>query len=133
MDNYLDVIKFAITALIAIIGWLFGHYLSNKREKSNKKRELTTAHLINAYSVLTNEISHRTQTTDRQQKLECIITEIQLFGSVEQVMLAKKLANEVASGHEFELDVLINSLRTSLREQLELQPINGNVTWLRFN
>jgi hypothetical protein len=111
---------------------LTGHYFSDRRDMSNKKRELTTKHLINAYSVLTNEVSHRKQTPERQQKLECIITEIQLFGSTEQVLLAKQLANEVATGQEFELDPLINSLRTDLRMQLELDPINGNVTWLRF-
>lgn len=132
MDSYIDIIKFGVTALIAVLGWLAGHYFSDKRDKSNKKRELTTKHLINAYSVLTNEVSHRKQTQERQQKLECIITEIQLFGSGEQVMLAKKLANEVAAGQEFELDPLINSLRTDLRKQLELAPIKGNVTWLRF-
>lgn len=132
MDSYIDIIKFGVTALIAVLGWLTGHYFSDKRDKSSKKRELTTKHLINAYSVLTNEVSHRKQTQERQQKLECIITEIQLFGSTEQVMLAKKLANEVAAGQEFELDPLINSLRTDLRKQLELDPIKGNVTWLRF-
>jgi hypothetical protein len=132
VESYIDIIKFAITALIAVLGWLAGHYFSDKRDRSNKKRELTTKHLINAYSVLTNEVSHRKQTPERQQKPEYIITEIQLFGSAEQVILAKKLANEVAAGREFELDPLINSLRTDLRIQLELEPINGNVTWLRF-
>ena len=133
MDIYIDVIKFSITAFIAVIGWLVGHFLSDKRDKSNKKRELTTKHLINAYSVLTNDISHRKPSEERNKKLECIITEIQLFGSIEQVELARMLADEVAAGHEFELDPLINSLRTELRIQLELQPINGNVRWLRFN
>lgn len=133
MDSYLDVTKFGITALIAVIGWLVGHYFSEKRDRSNRKRELTTKHLINAYSVLTNEVSHRKQTEERMQKLESIITEIQLFGSPKQVELAKKLAVDISEKKEFELDPLINSLRTDLRTQLELEPITGNVTWLRFN
>jgi hypothetical protein len=57
---------------------------------------------------------------------------MQLFGSTEQAMLAKQLANTVAAGEEFELDPLINNLRTDLRSQLELEAIQGNVTWLRF-
>jgi len=102
MESYIDIVKFAITALIAVFGWLAGHYFSDKRDKSNKKRELITKHLINAYSVLTNEISHRKQTSELQKKLEGIVTEIQLFGSTEQITLAKKLANEVAAGQEFD-------------------------------
>lgn len=133
MDKDLvEIFKFAVPALIAVAGWFAGHFFSDKRDKSNKKRELTIKHLINAYSVLTNEVAHRNFTVERKQKLECIISEIQLFGSTEQAMLAKKLANEVATGDEYELDPLINNLRTDLRVQLELQPINGNVTWLRF-
>lgn len=131
--DLIDIIKFLTTALIVVLGWLAGHFFTSKRDKSNKKRELTIQHLINAYSVLTNEVSHREQTTERQEKLERIITEIQLFGSTEQASLAKQLANDVAAGLEFELDPLINSLRTDLRKQLELEAINGNVTWLRFN
>jgi hypothetical protein len=131
--NLLEILKFAIPALIAVVGWLIGHYFSSKRDKSGKKRELTLKHLINTYSVLTNEISHRKAKPESELKLEEIITEIQLFGSSEQVSMAKQLAIEVAAKKEFELDPLINSLRNDLRKQLELAPIKGNVTWLRFN
>ncbi len=65
--------------------------------------------------------------------MEKIVSEIQLFGSNEQVELAKKLANDVANGEQFALDPLINSLRTELRQQLELKRIEGNVTWLRWS
>jgi len=66
--------------------------------------------LINAYRVLTNEISHRTETPERSEKLENILSDIQLFGSTYQVELTKSLADQVASGGEFELDPLINNL-----------------------
>ena len=130
--DLIEILKFAVPALIAVAGWFIGHYFSDKRDRSNKKRELTVKHLINAYSVLTNEVAHRNFTIERKQKLECIISEMQLFGSKEQALLAKKLANDVAAGDEYELDPLINNLRTDLRSQLELESIQGNVTWLRF-
>ena len=41
-------------------------------------------------------------------KLEGVIAEIQLFGSTEQVGLAKELADSIARGGEFEMDALIN-------------------------
>jgi hypothetical protein len=127
-----DVIKFLSTGLIAVFGWIIGHYFTSKRDITNKRRELTIQHLIGAYRILTNEISHRVLTNDTRTKLESIVTEIQLFGSEEQVNLVKKLANDVASGKEYELDPLINSLRRDLRKQLDLKEVESNVTWLRF-
>lgn len=98
-----------------------------------KRRDLTIGHLINAYRVLTNDISHRPNTKERSIKLENILSDIQLFGSIEQIKMARDLADVVASRESFELDPLINSLRDDLRKQLELKQVNGNVKWLRFN
>lgn len=130
--DILDLIKFIITALSVVLGWVVGHYFTSKRDLANKRRDLTIQHLISAYRVLTNDVAHRPQTKENELKLELILSEIQLFGSKEQVKMAKKLANEVANKKVFELDSLINNLRTDLRKQLSLDSIDGNVTWLRF-
>ena len=89
-------------------------------------------HLISAYRILTNEISHRQLTLERELLLENILTDIQLFGSKKQIILAKDLIDEVGLGNEFQLDPLINSLRNSLRKELDLSFVDGNVRWLRF-
>lgn len=130
--DFLDIIKFTVTALIAVIGWMIGHYFTSKRDKTNKRRDLTIQHLINAYRVLTNEIAHRESSKEGEQKLELIISEIQLFGSLEQAKMAKQLAYDIADKKGFDLDPLINSLRSDLRKQLNLEHIDGNVTWLRY-
>jgi len=83
--DILDIIKFTGTALIAVISWVIGHYFNSKRDQTNKRRDLTNQHLINAYRILTNEIVQRPQTKESDQKLELIIAEIQLFGSNEQI------------------------------------------------
>jgi hypothetical protein len=131
--DFLDIIKITVTALIAVAGWLIGHYFTSKRDKTNKRRDLTIEHLINAYRILTDEISNRPQTPEGEKKLELIIAEIQLFGSKEQVQMARDLAHNIAQKRDYEYDTLINSLRTDLRKQLNLEAINGNVTWLRFD
>jgi hypothetical protein len=130
--DLLDIIKFTATALIAVIGWVFGHYFTSKRDKSNKRRDLTIQHLINAYRTLTHDIAHRTSTKESDDKLELIISEIQLFGSPEQAKMARQLAHDIAEKRDYELDLLINSLRADLRKQLNLEAIDGNVTWLRY-
>jgi len=130
--DFQDIIKFIATAFIAVIGWVFGHYFTSKRDKSNKRRDLTIQHLINAYRTLTHDIAHRESSKENNDKLEVIISEIQLFGSPEQAKMARKLAYDIAEKKDYELDPLINSLRADLRKQLNLAAIDGNVTWLRY-
>lgn len=133
LSFWLDILKIAIGVLIAAVGWIVGYKLASRRSREQKTRDLTTEHLISAYRILTNEISHRKESTERSEKLENILSDIQLFGSSDQVEMAKRLAEEVAAGGEFQLDPLINSLRNHLRSELRLVPVRGNVKWLRFN
>ena len=102
------------------------------RDASNKRREIRLQYLIDAYRILTNEVSQRDQNPERREKLENLLSDIQLFGSLSQVELSKQLANEVASGAGFELSPLIISLRDDLRKELNLSEVSGKVKWLRF-
>lgn len=124
--------KIAVTIFMTVTGWVVGHHFTSKNAANNKRRDLSTKFLIEAYRTLTTEVAHREQSTERTAKIENLVSDIQLFGSVEQVELAKALADEVAAGSDFELDPLINSLRQSLRKELGLKPITRNVRWLRF-
>lgn len=128
-----DYIKIFVTIILAVLGWIIGHYFNSKRTRDQKRRDISVEHLINAYRILANDISHRKETFERSEKLENILTDIQLFGSSCQVELAKKLAEDISSGGEFQLDPLINSLRNDLRSELRLSKIDGNVKWLRFD
>lgn len=130
--DLLELIKVVITVLIAVRGWRIAHYYTSQRDKHNKRRELRLEHLINAYRTLTNEITHRKQTKERELKLEFILADIQMFGSLEQAQIARQLARDIASKKDYQYDTLINSLRSDLRKQLDLPHIEGNVTWLRF-
>ena len=128
----LDCVKISVTILLAVVGWLIGHYFTTKRDVENKRRDLVITHLIEAYRIITNEVSHRPVSDERDLKLEKLLSDIQLFGSQEQIALVKSLADEVALGGIFELDPLIVSLRNDLRLQLKLAPVSGSVKWLRM-
>jgi len=128
----MEVVGIIISSLIIIIGWRVNNHMSAKRAISDDKRKIITSHLIDAYRVLVNDVSHRAETKERNLKLESVIGAIQLFGNKKQILLTKQLADEVAAGDAFQLDPLINSLRDSLRESLDLEPVQGNVRWLRF-
>ena len=129
----MDYIKIIVTILVAVIGWLIAHHFTSKRDVANKQRELSVQHLVNAYRVLTNDVSHREPNDERRKKLENILSDIQLFGSEQQIKLAQQLAIDVAEGKVFELDPLINCLRNDLRKHLGLSSVTGNIKWLRFN
>lgn len=133
MNIDLDYIRVLVTVVLAVSGWMIGHYFNSKRNRDEKRRDIAIEHLINAYRIVTNEISHREVTPEKSIKFENLLSDIQLFGTSDQVILARNLADEVARGDEFHLDPLTNCLRDDLRSELRLSKINGNVKWLRLN
>lgn len=128
-----DYFKIFITVFTAALGWYVVYYLNTIRDQSLKRKDITINHLINAYRILTHEITHRNLTIDQKTKLESIVSDIQLFGSEKQIKLVKELVDDIVTKDEFTLDRLINDLRTDLRKQLGLTNIPGNVRWLRID
>lgn len=129
--EFIDIVKFSIGTTIAVLGWIAGHYFTNRRDRIAKRRDISLEHLIKAYRILADEIANRKHMDER--KLEAVITDIHLFGSKDQILLAKQLADDVIKHNHFQLDPLINCLRSDLRNELELPKVDGNVSWLRFN
>ncbi len=124
--------KICVTTVLAVIGWLIAHHFTAQRTLAVKRRDVTLEHLISAYRILTNEISQRTLDADRSKKLECLLSDIQLFGSKDQVNSAREMIDQVVAKKSFDLDPIINSLRDDLRKQLQLEEVSGNVKWLRY-
>lgn len=128
----MDYLKIIVTIVLAVVGWRVGYSLTIKKDIIQKRRDISIEHLINAYRILTTEVAHREMTNENKMKLENILSDIQLFGSDEQIQFAKKLTEIVAAGDAFLLDPLINSLRNDLREMIGLKRITENVNYLRF-
>ena len=93
-----ELIKIVVTIILAISGWMIGLHVNSKRARNQKRRDISIDHLINGYRILTNEISHRSETPERARKLEHILSGIQLFGSAHQVELARSLSEETMPG-----------------------------------
>lgn len=124
-----------ISSLIIVVGWFIIHYFSQKRDLQNKKREIVIEYLIKTYRVLACDILQRKLTSAESKKaLEDILSDLQLIGSKEQVEMAKQLADAAVRGSGIiDLSPIINNLRQSLRKELKLKQIDGNITWLRLN
>ncbi|KLE08579.1 hypothetical protein [Aliarcobacter butzleri] len=129
-----EYLKIVLSVIIAVIGWIIAHYFTSKRDVSNKKREIRLNYLIEVYLILTNDLTERGNIDSKKAEIiEKIISQVQLLGSKKQVELVKTLADSIGKGEIIEYDTLINSLRDDLRKELELEKIEGNVHWARFN
>ena len=120
------------TALISIFGYYLVHRWNRSRDLRNKKRELTLEYLIRAFQTLVNDINQRVLGEESKRKFEDVISDVQLFGSKEQVEMAILIKEQMTKGDKAELDNLINSLRDTLRKELNLEKVDGNVHWMRF-
>lgn len=130
--DFLDIIKFSIGTIVIALGWLAAHYFTNRRDRIAKRRDISLEHLITAYRVLTDEISHRDSNEETLRKFELILTDIQLFGSQEQIALAIALIEKAEKENKISFDLLILNLRNDLRKQLGLSKVSGNIKWMRF-
>lgn len=128
-----------ITVLGVFFGWYVVHYLSAKRDKKNKQRDIILNYLISVFRTLA-DCSKREPAPEYNRKMESALADIQLFGDEQQIEMAKTFMNkykensEKAKGGTFEvpLDPLLKDLRNNLREELNLSAINENVQWFRL-
>ena len=124
----MNELSIAIVSVLAgsVAGGIIGYFISSMLSFKEKRRELILAYLIEAYKALENA-AHR----DVGEELEKAIGTIQLFGTVEQIELAKKFARNLAEHKNADYNDLIYDLRNSLRRELKLGKYEGNVTHLR--
>lgn len=122
-----------VTALVAILGWVIVHRFSMARDAANKKRELQVQYLIDAYRRLEYVSNRRSGVSPTfAPDFERSIADVQLFGSPEQVQMAREFAQQFASDGTASLDPLLNELRSALRKELNLAPVNPKITFLRI-
>ncbi len=129
MDEILNwqlLIPLMITSCIAILGWLVAHLFNTHRDRQNKRREIRVKYLIEAYRRLEGGACRGAiHNTEYGKGLESAIADIQLFGTVKQVCMAKELATAIAERRvEASAGALLLSLRDDLRKELSLDIIN---------
>jgi len=90
----MEYLKILATIVLAVFGWIIAHYYNSELDSKNKKREIILPFLIQSYQVLTHDINKRKPDDILAEKLEKLISDIQLFGSSKQVKLAKHLAED---------------------------------------
>ena len=121
-----------VPALIAVLGWIVGHWLNASRELRNRRREARLKGLEAAYKCLAMA-AVRDWTKEHESEFERFVAEIQLYGTPRQVTLMTKLVEAFDRQEKrISFDPLLEDLRDSLRAELRMEPMKGSVWWYRF-
>lgn len=121
-----------IPTVVAVVSWFVGSWLQVRRDRANKRRDLRVQYLIEAYRRLVTT-SNRSPSKSQLEDLESAVDDIQLFGTPRQVAAAQEFARNMAQHSEASLDDLLAELRSDLRRELKLDPLEGNRVFLRFS
>jgi hypothetical protein len=131
--NVHPLLTLLIPTVVAIVSWFAGSWLSVRRDRANKRRDLRVQYLIEAYRRLATATNRKEKETDAEYfaELDSAIVDVQLFGSADQIAFAQQFARELAEHRVAQLDKLLSSLRHDLRKELKLKRIEGPIVVLR--
>jgi hypothetical protein len=130
--NWPLLLPLLVTTITAVGGWLVVHRTAAKRDQMNKRRDLRIQYLIDAYRKL-ERISNRDEASPEWAgNIESAIADIQLFGSVRQVAMAKQFASDMAAERQASADELLADLRKDLRRELMLEDVSSDLKFLRI-
>jgi hypothetical protein len=147
----------ALVSLVAVgIRLLVMQTVQQRRERANRQINERLKTLIAAYKALggsftgtlTVDPSHLREThtadggngspepamtgSDRRRRLrdavEAALSDVMLLGTLEQVRLAVQAANDMVAGRNVETAALVASLRTFVREVLDLEEVPADVS-----
>lgn len=119
-----------IVFLGTMLGWAIVHFLTKKRDSSNKKKEIQIDYLIKAWNLLESASNRRDNNLNKN--IETALANIQLFGTKSQILLTEKIADDISSkGKADVLDLLIE-LRKELRKELNIDQVTDTFKFIRF-
>ncbi len=125
---------FVATAAL-VIGWFLNSRLTSNRDDTNRRHQMVTGYLIEAYDELTMA-SNRDLTPEFARMMESAVAKIQLFGTPEEIQAVHAFLDEWQRPQpdgrpRGSLDPLLLLLRNSLRQEISLPAVAGQVRWIR--
>jgi len=118
-----EIITLSATILLAVSGWLIGHFLTAKRDIEQKKREIRVVHLREAYLKLANLADHGSLPEDIHD-VQDAFNDIQIFGEEKQIELIAAFIQELNEGKSPSINELLKELRNEIRQHIGLKPID---------
>jgi hypothetical protein len=131
MNVMLTLLSLLGSSIIIVLGWGIVHRNSSGRDLANKRRELRVEYLIGAYRRLENA-SNRDGTLATFLEVEKALADIQLFGTPNQVELARAFIHKFVQESSASLDPLLDDLRGELRKELHLEEVPQKTVYFRY-
>ncbi|WP_152220962.1 hypothetical protein [Pseudomonas sp. SCB32] len=123
----------SISAIVALLVALSTHHLTSTRDQKNKRREQRAGYLINTFRVF-SRMSNHPAIHEISLEIENAISDIQLFGTKEQINEVQKIVTDLAINKEdSDLNKILTLLRDDLREELGAEPITGDIMWIKIS
>jgi hypothetical protein len=116
------------SVITLILGLVIGYLLKLRAETKTDKRQYITKIMIKNYKIL-SLASKKTINQSIYNELRLLTCEIQLFGTIEQIKIAKKLAHDLGTKKVISYDPMLFSLRNSLRKQLSLPKTDERISY----
>jgi hypothetical protein len=129
--NSHPLVTLLIPTAVAVASWFIGSWLSERRDRANKRRDLRVQYLIGAYRRLATATERKETDAAYFADLDSALVDVQLFGSADQIAAAQRFAKELAEHRAAQLTELLASLRDDLREELKLNRVKGPLVVLR--
>jgi hypothetical protein len=120
-----------VPTIVAVVSWFVGSWLSVRRDRANKRRDLRVQYLIEAYRRLARATNRTLTSPEYFADLDSAIGDIHLFGSADQIAAAQKFARQLAEDRVASLHELLSILRDDLRRELKLERVEGAHVVLR--
>jgi cell division protein FtsL len=131
-----EFLRLLVTALVGLIGAAIGvvttHFLTKRRDREQKRREFALKYLIEVWQNLELSSYDDIDIIKKSRALEKAVTEIQLFGSADQIRLADSFAKEMTANNKSNTTILLQALQTSLRRELGLEPAPMKLFFFRL-
>jgi hypothetical protein len=121
----------AVPAFVALAVVALTHLFSIYRDRENKRREQRIGYLVSVFRAL-SKANHRPRLHEIADEVEQAVSDLQVFGTPEQVRLAREFATDLGTKQEADMDTLLNELRDSLRQELGRKPVDSNMIWLKI-
>jgi hypothetical protein len=126
----IQFVQIVVPALVALVVVALTHFFTVSRETAGRRREQRIGYLVAAYRGLSKANNHP-RLWEVANDLEQAISDIQLFGTPQQIKLAQHFSEELGKTQVADLDPLLTELRNSLRNELGQKAVPGRVLWLK--
>jgi hypothetical protein len=121
-----------VAAAVAVAGWFTAHWFNAARDLANKRHEMISAYLLEAYRRL-EMAANREHVTDEQAiGFESAIADIQLLGSPAQIAVTLEYVRAYAADQGGEMHPVLCRLRDDLRREMQLAEISSPPLIFRF-